>query len=164
VEQVSAISRKKVATVVPRAFGVKVVDTRDPVFKTDPESAREYVEHLLMANTPLPADTDQETFRTVIDNQRHVQIEVWEQAGAIASEELEHNAFVGKGTLTDLPPRPAGAPFQVVFQMTETGLLTVHGWEPRSGSEVRFEIQIGGLDEELTQQATSKVTSYDVSG
>jgi molecular chaperone DnaK len=164
VEQVSAISRKKVETVVPRAFGVKVVDTKDPVFKTDPESAREYVEHLLMANTPLPADTDQETFRTVIDNQRHVQIEVWEQAGAIASEELEHNAFVGKGTLTDLPPRPAGAPFQVVFQMTETGLLTVHGWEPRSGSEVRFEIQIGGLDEELTQQATSKVTSYDVSG
>jgi len=164
VEQVSAISRKKVATVVPRAFGVKVVDTKDPVFKTDPESAREYIEHLLMANTPLPADTEQETFRTVIDNQRHVQIEVWEQAGAIASEELEHNAFVGKGTLTDLPPRPAGAPFQVVFQMTETGLLTVHGWEPRSGSEVRFEIQIGGLDEERTQQATSKVTSYDVSG
>ncbi|HTU09146.1 MAG TPA: Hsp70 family protein, partial [Trebonia sp.] len=85
VEQVSAISRKKVATVVPRAFGVKVVDTKDPVFKTDPESAREYIEHLLMANTPLPADTEQETFRTVIDNQRHVQIEVWEQAGAIAS-------------------------------------------------------------------------------
>jgi molecular chaperone DnaK len=164
VEQVSAISRKKVATVVPRAFGVKVVDTKDPVFKTDPESAREYIEHLLMANTPLPAGTEPETFRTVTDNQRQVQIEVWEQAGAVASEELEHNAFVGKGLLTDLPPRPAGAPFQVVFHMTETGLLTVHGWEPRSGSEVRFEIQIGGLDEELTRQATSKVTSYDVSG
>jgi molecular chaperone DnaK len=164
VEQVSAISRKKVETVVPRAFGVKVVDTKDPVFKTDPESAREYVEHLLMANTQLPADTDPETFRTVIDNQRHVQIEVWEQAGAVASEELEHNAFVGKGTLSDLPPRPAGAPFQVVFHMTDTGLLTVHGWEPRSGSEVRFDIQIGGLDEERTEQATSKVTSYDVSG
>jgi len=163
-EEVSAISRRTVETVVPRAFGVKVVDTKDPVFKTDPESAREYVEHLLMANTPLPADTEPETFRTVIDNQRHVQIEVWEQAGAVASEELEHNAFVGKGTLSDLPPRPAGAPFQVVFHMTDTGLLTVHGWEPRSGSEVRFEIQIGGLDEERTQQATSKVTSYDVSG
>lgn len=164
VEQVSAISRMKVATVVPRAFGVKVVDTRDPVFKTDPESAREYIDHLLMANTALPADTEPGTFRTIIDNQRNVQIEVWEQAGAVASEELEHNAFVGMGTLTDLPARPAGAPFQVVFHMTEMGLLTVHGWEPRSGSEVRFEIQIGGLDEEQTRQATSKVTGYDVTG
>jgi hypothetical protein len=48
--------------------------------------------------------------------------------------------------------------------MTDTGLLKVHGWEPRSGSEVRFEIQIGRLDEEQTRQATSTVTSYDVSG
>jgi molecular chaperone DnaK len=163
-EEVAKISRKKVATVVPRAFGIKVVDTNDPVFKTDPDSAREYIEHLLTANTPLPADTAPETFRTIIDNQRQVLLEVWEQAGAIASEELEHNTFVGEGLLKDLPSRPAGAPFQVVFHMTETGLLKVHGWEPESEREVRFEIQIGGLNDEQMRQATSKVTGYDVSG
>ena len=48
-------------------------------------------------------------------------------------------------------PRPAGTPFEVVFHMTETGLLQVHGREADSGSEVRFEIQIGGLDEAAVQ-------------
>ncbi len=84
-EQVTAISRKHVATVVPRAFGIKVVDTHDPVFKTDPDSAREYIEHLLTADTPLPADTAPETFRTITDNQREVLLEVWEQAGSVAT-------------------------------------------------------------------------------
>jgi molecular chaperone DnaK len=163
-EEISKIYRKKVATVVPRAFGIKVVDTRDPVFKTNPGAAREYIEHLLAANTPLPADTGQETFRTIAHNQRQVNIEVWEQAGSVASEELEHNAFVGEGLLSDLPPRPAGAPFLVVFHMTETGLLQVHGWEPVSGNEVRFEIQIGRLDEAQVREATSQVARYGVSG
>ena len=48
--------------------------------------------------------------------------------------------------------------------MTETGLLNVHGREAGSGSEVRFEIQIGGLDEAAVQEATSAVARYEVSG
>jgi molecular chaperone DnaK (HSP70) len=162
--EVTRIYRKKVETVAPRAFGIKVVDVDDPVFKTDPNAAREYIEHLLAANTQLPADTQPETFFTVQDYQRKVELQVWEQAGAVASEELQHNNFVGQGLLKDLPPRPAGAPFQVVFHMTDTGLLEVHAWEPKSGSEVRFEIQIGWLDEAQVRAATSQVTGYDVSG
>ena len=136
----------------------------DPVFKTDPDRAREYIAHLLTANTPLPADTGPETFRTVYDNQREVKLEVWEQAGSVASEELEHNTHIGEGLLTDLPPRPAGAPFQVVFHMTEMGLLKVHGREADSGREVRFEIQIGGLDEADVRKAANAVARYEVSG
>ena len=151
-EQVNRIWRTKVATVVPRAFGLKVVDGPDPLFKTDPDAPAHYVAHLLTANTPLPADTGPETFHTVTDNQREVRLEVWEQAGAVASEELEHNTHIGEGLLSDLPPRPAGAPFQVVFHMTETGLLQVHGREADSGQEVRFEIQIG-LDEAQVRAA-----------
>ena len=163
-EEVEAISRRRVATVVPRAFGIKCVDTDDPVWKTDRAKARRYISHLLTANTPLPADTEPETFYTVLDNQRTVVLEVWEQAGSIASEEQEHNTHIGEGTLRDLPPRPAGAPFKVVFHMTETGLLKVHGYEADSGSEVRFEIQIGRLDEAGTQEAAARVAGYDVTG
>ena len=163
-EQVDAMRRKRVATVVPRAFGIKVVDTDDPLWNTDPARARRYITHLLTANTPLPADTAPETFATVYDNQRQVLLEVWEQAGSVASEEQEHNTRIGEGTLRDLPRRPAGAPFEVVFHMTETGLLKVHGWEAESGSGVRFEIQIGGLDEAGTQEAATTVAGYDVSG
>jgi len=163
-EQVRSIARKRVATVVPRAFGLKVVDSTDPLFETDPHRARHYIVHLLTANTPLPADTGPETFRTVRDNQREVSLEVWEQAGEVASEELEHNTHIGEGALSELPPRPAGAPFQVVFHMSETGLLKVHGQEADSGREVRFEIQIGGLDEAEVQRATSAVARYEVNG
>jgi molecular chaperone DnaK (HSP70) len=164
VEQVESMAAKHVATVVPRAFGLKVVDSNDPVFKTDPDRARKYISHLLTANTRLPADTGPQTFATVHDNQRQVKLEVWEQAGSVASEELEHNTHIGEGVLTDLPPRPAHAPFEVVFHMTETGLLKVHGYEAGSGREVRFEIQIGSMDETEVRQAATAVARYEVSG
>ena len=164
VEQVQAMAAKHVATVVPRAFGLKVVDTEDPLFRTDPDRARSYISHLLTANTPLPADTGPSTFRTVADNQRQVKLEVWEQAGSVASAELQHNTHIGEGVLRDLPPKPAGAPFSVVFHMSETGLLSVHGREADSGQEVRFEIQIGRLDETEMRQAADAVARYEVSG
>jgi molecular chaperone DnaK (HSP70) len=164
VQQVESLAVKHVATVVPRAFGLKVVDETDPVYKIDPRRAREHVAHLLTANTPLPADTGPKPFSTVFENQREVKLEVWEQAGTIASKELEHNAKIGEGRLCDLPPRPVKTPFEVVFHMTETGLLQVHAWEAESGQEVRFEIQIGGLDETGVQQATSAVARYEVTG
>jgi len=164
VEQVENMAAKHVATVVPRAFGLKVVDTSDPVFKTDPDRARRYISHLLTANTRLPADTGPQPFATIYDNQREVNLEVWEQAGSVASEELEHNTHIGEGVLADLPSRPAHAPFEVVFHMTEMGLLKVHGYEAGSGREVRFEIQIGGMDETKVRQAAAAVARYEVSG
>jgi molecular chaperone DnaK len=164
VQQVVEMAEQKVATVVPRAFGIKVVDPDDPAFKTSPDLAREYISHLLTANTPLPADSGSQPFCTVYDNQREVKLEVWEQAGSVASEELEHNNHIGEGVLRNLPPRPAGAPFEVVFHMTETGLLKVHGLEADSGREIRFEIQIGILDEAEVRQAARAVARYEVSG
>jgi molecular chaperone DnaK len=164
VKQIEELAAKKVATVVPRAFGIKVVDGDDPLFKTDPDNARHYIVHLLTANTSLPADTEPETFYTVSDNQREVRLEVWEQAGSVASEELGHNSHIGEGMLTQLPPRTAGAPFEVFFHMTETGLLKVHGREANSGREVRFEIQIGGMNDADVRKAASTVARYQVSG
>jgi molecular chaperone DnaK len=164
VEQARSLAAKKVATVVPRAFGLKVVDQDDPVYEINPKRAREYIAHLLTANTPLPADTGPRTFRTVFEDQREVELQVWEQAGSVASEELEHNVRIGEGRLCDLPPRPAKTPFNVSFHMTETGLLRVHAWEADSEREVRFEIQIGGLGETEVQQITRAVTDIEVSG
>jgi molecular chaperone DnaK (HSP70) len=164
VQQVEELANKRVATVVPRAFGIKVIDADDPLARTDPDRAREFVSHLLQANTSLPADSGPQTFGTVVDNQWQVRLEVWEQAGSKASEELEHNTHIGEGMLADLPPRPAGAPFEVTFYMTETGLLKVHAQEEKSGREVRFEIQIGGLTDEQVRQAGEAVALYKVSG
>jgi molecular chaperone DnaK (HSP70) len=163
-EQIESLRSKRVATVVPRAFGLKVLDQSDPLYRIDPRRARSRITHLLNANTPLPADTGPQGFATVAENQRNVQLEVWEQAGAVASENPEHNTHIGQGRLEELPPGPAGMPFEVVFHMTETGLLQVHAWEERSKREVRFEIQIGRLNETEVQQATAAVARYEVNG
>jgi molecular chaperone DnaK len=163
-ERARALAATTVATVVPRAFGLKLVDQDDPVYKINPNQAREYIAHLLTANTPLPADTGPRTFSTVFAHQREVELQVWEQAGSVASEELEHNTRIGEGRLCDLPDRPAKTPFKVTFHMTETGLLEVHAWEAESEQEVRFEIQIGGLDETEVQEFTRAVARYEVSG
>lgn len=156
-EKVRSLAAKSVATVVPRAFGLKVVDS------TDPSQQRTYILHLLEANRPLPADV-RDTFMTVADNQSEVHLEIWEQAGSVASPELEHNAYIGEAVLGNLPPRPAGTPFEVSFHMTETGLLEVHGREVSSGQDVRFELQIGGLDETELRVAANTLARYAVSG
>ncbi|HMD94661.1 MAG TPA: Hsp70 family protein [Trebonia sp.] len=159
------LAAAKVAAVVPRGFGVKAVDARDPLAQTDPLHARQIILHLLLANTPLPADTGPYPFATAYDNQRMLGIEVWEQAGAEESEELADNRKVGEGLLRNLPARlPAGTAFEITFFMSETGLLTVHAREPRSGRDVRFDLQIGGLDNARFDQARRSVAGYQVRG
>jgi molecular chaperone DnaK len=163
--EIRRLAAAKVAAVVPRAFGVKAVDGRDPLALTDPAHARQIIMHLLPANTPLPDDTGPYTFQTATENQRVLGIEVWEQAGPEESEDLADNRKVGEGLLRHLPARlPAGTPFEITFFMSETGLLTVHANEPRSGREVRFDLQIGGLDNTRFDQARRSVAGYQVRG
>ena len=152
-------------TVVSRGFGVMSLDGRDPLALTDPVRARKMIVHLLPANTPLPEDTGPFTFHTVIDNQRMVAIEVWEQAGAMQSEELADNRKIGQGLLTSIPARlPAQTPIEVTFYMSETGLLTVRAVEPNSGRDLKFELQIGDLDKAGMDKARQSVADYEVSG
>ena len=67
--------------------------------------------------------------------------------------------------LKNLPPRrPAGTPIEVTFFMSETGLLSVHATEPGSGSDVRFDLQIGDLDQAGMAKARESVARYHVSG
>jgi molecular chaperone DnaK (HSP70) len=154
-----------VATVVPRAFGVRGIDGRDPRAANDPASARHIVVHLLPANTALPADTGPYTFHTAIENQRMVGIEVWEQDSALESEDLESNRKVGEAMLRNLPPRlPTHSPVEVTFFMSEMGLLTVQAIEPGSGTDLRFELQIGDLDQPGMDRARQSVAQYQVSG
>jgi molecular chaperone DnaK len=163
--EITRLAAAKVAAVVPRGFGVTAVDGLDPLALTDPLRARRIVVHLLAANTPLPADTGPYPFQTAQDNQRTLAIEVWEQASPEESEDLADNRKVGEGWLRHLPARlPARTPFEITFFMSETGLLTVHAREPRSGREVRFDLQIGNLDNARLDLARRSVAGYQVRG
>ena len=130
----------RVTTVMPRAIGVKSLDRHDPLALTDPQHARQIIVPLLPANTPLPANTGPLTFHTTIANQRMVSIEVWEQTGDTASEDLDCNRIIATGILRNLPPRlPAHAPVQVIIFVSEAGLLTAQVKEPTSAS-LKFDL------------------------
>jgi molecular chaperone DnaK len=165
VDEVERLARTRVATVVPRGFGVKSLDGSDPLALTDPLRARQIIVHLLPANTALPTDTGPFTFQTPVANQRMVGIEVWEQAGEVESEELAENRKIGNGILKNLPPRlPAGTQIEVTFFMSETGVLTVHAVQPDSGTEFQFDLQIGDLDQAGMDKARRSLAAYQVSG
>ena len=70
---------KAVATVLPRALGIKLHDSADP------SGERVLVHHSIGANTPLPVEGATFTCATVLNDQDRIRIELMEQAGAVAS-------------------------------------------------------------------------------
>ena len=59
---------------------------------------------------------------------------------------------------------PARSPIEVTFFMSETGRLTVHAKEQQSGSDVRFDLQIGDFDSGRLSQAKQAIADYEVDG
>lgn len=115
------------ATVLPRALGVKTLDGTDPLAQTDPLKARAIIVHLLHANTPLPAESTFH-FATVVDDQQIIELQIYEQAGAVESPEVAFNSVILSTRITDLPPAmPAGLPIEFSMRVSETGRLTVRG-------------------------------------
>ncbi|GAA2846287.1 molecular chaperone DnaK [Actinoplanes cyaneus] len=157
VEKVRALAGKRVATVVPRAFGVKVINR---------VGGREQytIEHVLRANTPLPAETEPQRFGTAYPNQVEISVEIWEQSGSVESEALEDNEHIAEGVISGLPPLPENSPIDISFQMAADGLLTVHALELRTRKDLRIEVQIkGGLTDEQVSAARNAVARYNVS-
>lgn len=155
-ERVRDLANKRVATVTPRAFGIRCLDGEDP------SGQRSMVAHLLHANTALPVTLPAEAFYTVDPNQTDVEISVQEQAGAVESAELADNVEIGTGLITGLPNLPASAPIEVTFSMDETGTLRVRAVEPTSGRDVRIELAIRGMDESGVERARAELTRYRV--
>ncbi|MFD0203674.1 MULTISPECIES: Hsp70 family protein [Saccharothrix] len=149
-EAVRSMAGRKVGIVTPRAFGVAVLDPDDP------DKAKRLVSHLLVANTPLPAVVTKQ-YLTSFPNQQAIDIEIWEQAGAIASESLEHNNQIGGARIDRLPPLEEGSPVDVTFRMDESGMLNVLAKEIRTGKEATTDITIGDLSEQQISAAQAMV-------
>jgi molecular chaperone DnaK len=156
-EKVRQLAGKRVTTVVPRAFGVKVRDK-----ESDPDHPTYSISHILEANRPLPAAPDTKQFSTVYPDQVEIEIEIWEQAGAVSSSNLSDNNKIGQGRITDLPPLPQNSPVDVTFKMNETGLLRVEAVELKTGKRLTMELHIQGLSEAQVREATSAITHYNV--
>ncbi len=155
-QMVSQLSGKKTQSVLPKAFGVRLLDTDNP--------AREYVKHLAFANDPLP--TGERTFvaRTIRHNQTEVLIELYEQAGTVLSEELAANTPIteGSGLITGVPPQPAGqfASIDIVMSIDSDGLLALRATERSTGNDLVIKVSVGLSAERLgiAIDAVSKIS------
>jgi molecular chaperone DnaK (HSP70) len=163
-DKVRQLARKNVTSVVPRAFGIKVVDRKPgEELPDDHEQLPFKIVHILEANRPLPASPDTQQFGTVYPNQVAISIEIWEQAGAVASSEPADNNKIGDGLITGLPPLPQDSPIDVTFRMNETGLLRVEAVELKTGKKLKMELQTGGLAEAKMDEARSAIARYATS-
>ncbi|MGH3696352.1 MAG: Hsp70 family protein [Pseudonocardiaceae bacterium] len=153
---VSQLSGKKTQSVLPKAFGVRLVDTDNP--------AREYVKHLAFANDPLP--TGERTFvaKTIRHDQTEVLIELYEQAGTVLSEELAANNPIteGSGLITGVPRQPVGqfASIDIVMSIDSDGLLALRATERSTGNDLVIKVAVGLSAERLgiAIDAVSKIS------
>ena len=129
-----------VASVVPRGFGLLIADSHEP------SGSRRFVAHVIHQNEPLPVTGADITVATIVKDQRSVRIEVFEQAGAVESAELENNRRVLDGELTGLPPGlPAGSPIRITLRLDLGGRLSLTAVEPTSEAELLLEACIEGV-------------------
>ena len=161
-EQVRSLAKRSVVNVLPKAVGVKLIDTSKPGWETDPAGAS-YIEHLISAQTQLPSQAETLVATTVAPNQPEVEIEIWEQAGAVASPDLEANHQVINSLIRGIPPLPAGAPIDITINVDVDGRLSVTAVEPASGKELAVETRVNVLPGEQVGKARGTYAALAVS-
>ncbi|MFI1195448.1 Hsp70 family protein [Micromonospora sp. NPDC020750] len=163
-ESLTASANRRIVTVLPKSFGVKLQDTSAPDWRSQPENM--YVEHLVHANEALPIEGRKLDARTIEDGQTAVQIEIYEQAGAAESPDLAANKPVdrGAGVIGGLPPLPRHSPIAISMGVSVGGELRLHAVEPGSGQELTIEVQVSVLSEDEVHQAREVVAALTVRG
>lgn len=143
-----------VRSVVPRAIGIKLNDS------TDRDGQRVFVEHLVMANAPLPVLDATATFATILDGQQRVRVELMEQAGAISSPDCSDNRRVLDGELSGLPPNlPAGSPIDLHLAIGTDGRISCTARERSSGIELEMESYMEGVSDTAQTESQRRVVS-----
>lgn len=141
------------SSVLPRGLGVLLHDSYDP------EGTRKFVDHLVPANSPLPVRPVTKTFSTCLDNQEKIRIEIFEQAGAIASPELEHNRRVLDGELSGIPQLRGGSPIDIEIGVDRDGRITVTATEPKSRRKLVLESYIEGVADSADASRQAEIIS-----
>ncbi|HEX5403895.1 MAG TPA: Hsp70 family protein [Pseudonocardiaceae bacterium] len=161
-ETLRELADKRTSGVLPKAFGVKMVDTSDPDWHT--KDTRYYVSHLVHANDALPA-TSELVAETIEEGQTRVDIELYEQSGAQEGKELDENKALtdGRGTLGPFQPMPVGSPVDITMRISDEGLLDLSAIERSSGKSVDIRVQVSVMSDEQVHRATEIVSGLTVS-
>ncbi|WP_158846649.1 Hsp70 family protein [Saccharothrix deserti] len=136
----------KIVNVTSKGYGIAVV--RDSRKRDDHDLV---VAWLIKPNDEIPA-RPRDTFRTIHDQQREVDIAVYESTTDMLSVELDDNLKLVEGTLSNLPPGPAGQPLEVSFNLEADGILHITA-VAGNGEKIKLEAKISGLVPEDVKRA-----------
>ncbi len=164
-EQVEKFAKKTVVNVLPKAVGIKLLDASKPNWEDDPDAAS-YIKHVIAAQTQLPFHADKFTPSTVVASQESIEIEIWEQSGAVPDPELSANHRVDDaGLIEGLAPfaLPAGSPVDITMGVDAEGTVRLVAIEPKSGKELTMSVRISVLSEEQLAEAKANVASLTLS-
>lgn len=162
-EKLMRIAGKQVSNVLPKAFGVKLVDASLPDYQTNPQF---YVEHMVHANESLPTGPKPLRVGTLVDNQRSVEIELYEQSGTVAGPDMAENRALtdARDSIQDLPPLPAGSPVDIMMKVDNEGLLELEATEPTTGKALKINVRVSVMSSEQVEQAKQVVSGLTVTG
>lgn len=112
-------ANERIGTVLSRSLGLLTYSSQDP-WREEP-----YISHMLVANLPLPIVKEEIVVATIADKQASAKIQIYEQGGAICSEEVADNRLVLEGEVLGIPPQPAGSPLSLVISVSIDGRITL---------------------------------------
>jgi hypothetical protein len=155
-DKVRSLAQRTVINVLPKAVGVKLVDTSKPSWEDDPEGAS-YIEHLIAAQTQLPVIEPQTLVaNTVMANQPAIEIEIWEQSGDVPSPDLAANHRVDDAGLIEGLREyalPNGSPVNIEMRVDAEGTVLLHAVEPKSGKDLEMNVRISVLSQKQMGEA-----------
>ncbi|HUZ26149.1 MAG TPA: Hsp70 family protein [Streptosporangiaceae bacterium] len=163
-ERLEQIASRQTRNVLPKAFGVELLDKSVPNWRDSPDEAT-YIEHLVHANDTLPTGPRKLAAATAYPDQQAVEIAIFEQAGAQESPAIASNHPVNDGAklIRDIPPLPAGSPIDITMTVDAEGHLTVTAVEPASGKDLRIDVRVSVLSDEQVDAAKKVVSAITVS-
>jgi molecular chaperone DnaK len=121
------------AAITPHSMGIKCLEHGDHPFARPNEFK---FAPIIRRNSPLPASCS-EVFRTVVDGQPSVEIDVYQGE----SEDVRRNHRVGKFMIEGLARVPAGNPLVVQLDLTLDGILKVSAREKGTGLQKQITIE-----------------------
>lgn len=154
--QLAALSEKKVANVLPKSIGIRVVDHLN----------NPYIDYLVNQNDMIPlSEPVVREYATIADGQEEVDLTLYQQASDVPSEDVTLNDIISgsESMLTGIPPLPKGQPIQVKFFVAADGMITVEGTHVPSGRSIESHVRIGVMNEEEISAARTTMMKVSVS-
>jgi molecular chaperone DnaK (HSP70) len=164
-DQVEKFAKKTVVNVLPKAVGIKLLDAGKPNWEDDPDGAS-YIKHVIAAQTQLPFQAEKFTPSTAVARQESIEIEIWEQSGAVPDQELSANHRVDDAGLIEGLAAfglPAGSPVDITMGVDAEGTVSLIAVEPTSGKKLTMSVRISVLSEEQVAEAKANVASLALS-